>query len=416
MGGVLEGVLKEVEAGREWCVNVLKDMVSIPTVNPPGEHYGEFADLASQILRSIGMDVRVLEVPKDLVLKHYPECVEHPRYVVLGRAGRGGPVVQFNGHYDVVPPGGGWSRNPFSPTVSGGRLYGRGSVDMKGGIAASLLAVKSFLASINSFKGSVEVALVPDEEIGGRTGTGYLLNSGVSSPNYVVIGEPSGVNNIWIGHKGAVWAYVDIYGRQAHASTPWTGVNAFEYMVKIAGEFMKSYKPVVEGRRSSYKYSGGVGDRAVVTIGGDVRGGAKVNVVPGYYSFSIDRRVIPEEDVDSVEGELRDFINSLKGKFREVKVGLRVVNKFPPVVTSTNSGLVRVAAEAVRGITNSTPELTVCVGGLDMWYYSVRGVEVVAYGPGPVSNAHIADEFVSLKEVEEVAKVYATILYKLLTS
>ena len=125
----------------EWAISVLKKFIEIPTVNPPGERYGDFVSEASKVLEELGFSVEIHEVPKGVVEKYYPEYADHPRYIVIGRLGGGRPTIQFNGHYDVVPPGAGWSTDPFKPTIREGRLYGRGSVDMKGGIAASLLAL-----------------------------------------------------------------------------------------------------------------------------------------------------------------------------------------------------------------------------------------------------------------------------------
>jgi succinyl-diaminopimelate desuccinylase len=344
----------------EWGIKVLKDMVSIPTVNPPGERYQDFARYSKEVLESVGFSVRVYEVPADYVRRYYPDYANYPRYVVYGSYGEGSPVVHFNGHYDVVPAGSGWSRSPFEPVVDGGRLYGRGSSDMKGGIAAFLAAAKSFIES-GKFRGSIEVALVPDEEIGGESGTGYLVRELRARPDYVVIGEPSGSGVVWIGHKGAVWVTVGVHGRQAHGSTPWLGVNAFESMVKVAEGLMREYLPYLESRRSAYEYDDPRGARPTAMLGGEVRGGAKVNVVPGYYSFSIDRRVTPDEKLEDVEREVAEFVRRAASELpRDVKVEVKVVNRLPPALTDPNSRLVRVAKEAAKEVLGREPRATVC--------------------------------------------------------
>ncbi|RLE69573.1 MAG: succinyl-diaminopimelate desuccinylase [Thermoprotei archaeon] len=411
---MISRLLETLEGYREWALKVLSEMVSIPTVNPPGDKYEEFVEYAERVFRDLNMDVETFQVPKGYVAKHYPDYAEYPRYVVVGRMGSGKPVVQFNGHYDVVPPGSGWSRDPFKPLIEGGKLYGRGAVDMKGGIASILLAIKAFTETIESFQGSLEVALVPDEEIGGATGTGYLVEERVSKPDYAVIAEPSGVNSVWIGHKGAFWAFVEIYGRQAHGSTPWKGINAFEYMVRVAQRFMEDYKRLIERKSSYYEYEDPEGAKPTVTIGGEVRGGAKVNIVPGYYAFSIDRRVIPEESLEEVEKEFLEFVEELAREFREVRVKAKVRNKLPPAFTDPNSVLVRRMVEAVSEVTGRKPRLTVCLGGLDMHYYTEKGISAITYGPGPMDKAHISDEYVSIDELIKASKAYAILLYKLL--
>jgi len=399
----------------EWGIKVLRDMVSIPTVNPPGDRFRDFSYYAKEVLEGLGMRVDVIEVPRDYVARFYPDYAQYPRYIVLGRAGEGRPVFHFNGHYDVVPPGIGWSIDPFNPVVRDGRIYGRGVDDMKGGIAAFLTALKTFLEdSRGRFRGTVEVALVPDEEIGGETGTGYLVRELKVRPDYVIIGEPSSSEILWIGHKGAVWALVEVYGKQAHGSTPWLGVNAFEYMVRIADKIMREYKPLLYSRISRYEYEDSRGAKPTITIGGEIRGGAKVNVVPGYYAFSIDRRVTPDESLEEAEKELVEFIRRAASEYPEVRVEVKIVNRLPPALTDPNSEIVRTAREAARDVIGKEPRAVVCLGGLDMRYYTEAGIQTVTYGPGVLEAAHAADEYLTLEEFEKVSNVYYTMLKKVL--
>jgi len=400
----------------DWGVKVLKDMISIPTVNPPGERYEDFARYSKEVLEHLGFRVEVVRVPDDYVKRFYPDYASYPRYIVLARLGEGKPVLQFNGHYDVVPPGSGWTKKPFDPVIEDGKVFGRGADDMKGGIAAFLAAIKAFTDSGKRFKGSVEVALVPDEEIGGETGTGYLVRELRSRPDYVVIAEPSGSETIWIGHKGAVWAIVEVFGRQAHGSTPWLGVNAFEYMVILAHRLMNEYKPLLDSRKSRYEYDDPRGAKPTITIGGEVRGSVKVNVVPGYYAFSIDRRVTPEERVEDVEKEIINFVKKASADFPpDVKVNVKIVNRLPPALTDPSSHLVKVAKEAGKEVIGKEPRATVCLGGLDMRYYTEVGISTITYGPGVLGAAHMADEYITLSEFERMVKIYYRIMEKLLT-
>jgi len=408
----------ELEVARknvEWGVKILKDMISIPTTNPPGEGYQEFTRYSREVLEELGFTVRVLEVPREYVKKYYPDYADYPRYVVYGRYGEGTPTLQFNGHYDVVPPGSGWSKKPFEPVIEGGRLYGRGSSDMKGGIAAFLATAKSLIESGRSLRGGLEVALVPDEEIGGATGTGYLVRGIGTRPDYVIIGEPSGTGTVWIGHKGALWTMVEVYGRQAHGSTPWLGVNAFEYMVRVADKLIKEYIPSLEARKSSYEYDDPRGARPTVTLGGEIKGGAKVNIVPGYYSFSIDRRVTPEERLEDVEREIVEFVRKAASELpSDVRVEVRIINRLQPALTDPGSKLVKVAREAAREVLGTEPRTTICLGGLDMRYYTEVGVSTITYGPGQLGVAHIADEYIPLDEFERITYIYYLIAQKLL--
>ncbi len=400
----------------EWGVKILKDLVAIPTVNPPGEKYKEFAYYSKEVLESLGLKVEVIEVPKEYVSKHYPDYTSYPRYIVLGRVGEGGPVVHFNGHYDVVPAGSGWSVNPFEPVIKDGRIYGRGVDDMKGGIASFLTALKTLLEVERGFEGSIEVALVPDEEIGGVTGSGYLVEELKLRPDYVIIGEPSGSNTIWVGHKGAFWALIEVYGKQVHGSTPWLGINAFEYMIKIADRIIREYKPLLDARKSIYEYDDPKGAKPTINIGGEVRGGAKVNIVPGYYAFSIDRRVIPDEKLEDVEKEFLEYIEKVKLDYPEVKIKVVVTNRLPPALTDPNSKLALTAKEAGKEVLGFEPKTTICLGGLDMRFYTEKNIQTITYGPGVLGNAHIADEYLPLEEFNKMSEIYYLLLKKLLKS
>ncbi len=405
-----------LERNVEWGIKILRDMISIPTVNPPGEKYGEFARFSREVLEPLGFRVNVVEVPRNYVERHHPDYAQYPRYIILARYGEGRPVLHFNGHYDVVPPGSGWTRDPFNPVMEGGRVYGRGSSDMKGGIAAFLTAAKTAVESGRRLKGSIEVALVPDEEIGGMTGSGYLVREVGARPDYAVIGEPSGSGIIWVGHKGAVWILVEVFGKQAHGSTPWFGVNAFEHMVDVAQRFMREYAPSLEARRSPYEYDDPRGARPTVMIGGEVRGGAKVNVVPGYYAFSVDRRVVPEERIEDVKKEIAEFVEKISRELegRGVKVSLRVTNELMPALTDPNSEFVRTLKAVAEEVLRVGVKTTVCLGGLDMRYYTEVGVPTVTYGPGLLGLAHMADEYVPVEELEKTSHVYYSLIERLL--
>lgn len=413
----LKNIFERVDREFEWAIKILKDIISIPTVNPPGEHYGEFKDYVVEVLRDIGMDVHVYEVPRDYVSRHYPDYADKARYVIVARVGRGRPILQFNGHYDVVPPGRGWSRDPFKPHINDGRLYGRGAVDMKGGIAATLLATKAIVSLLGEPEnGSLEIALVPDEEIGGKTGTGYLVEY-LGVPDHTVIAEPSDANNVWIGHKGALWGFIEVHGKQAHGSTPWHGVNAFEYMARIVLDIIRDYAARLDSKRSAYDYGDPRAAKPTINLGGEVVGGAKINVVPGYYAFSFDRRLIVEERLEEVEKEIKELIERISAKYKQdgIKVGLRIVSKLEPALTSPDNILVKTVIDVGKSLGLNIKPI-VCVGGLDLHYYTSKGGIAIAYGPGPSDLAHQADEYVSLEELRTVAKVYAGLIKTLIYS
>ncbi|HHC19099.1 MAG TPA: ArgE/DapE family deacylase [Euryarchaeota archaeon] len=410
----IQEALREVDKKRDYAIKVLSKLISIPTVNPPGEKYKELTSYLRDLLSDIGVDARVIKVPKEVVRRYYPEYEEYDRYIVLAKVKNGdGKIFHLNGHYDVVPPGQGWGHDPFKPVIGNDKVYGRGASDMKGGIASMILTL-SVLAQREVFVGTVEASFTPDEEIGGRTGVYYMLESGLTKPDYAVVAEPSGIDNLWIGNKGNVWAIVEVFGKQAHGSTPWLGDNAFEKMVELAHLMIHELKPKIEAKKSHYPYEDPEGAKATINIGGNVDGGAKINVVPGYYSFTIDRRVIPEESAEEAEKELREFIEYAKSRIPDLKVKLKILSKSNAYVTDPDKPIVRVMNNAIREVVGREPKVTVCIGGLDTRYFQSSNIQAVTYGPGIPKVAHMANEYVRIADILTVSKVYIKAISQLL--
>ncbi len=409
-----EKIFKKIDESRDYYVKVLKDMVSIPTVVPPGEHYKDFADYAKDVLKEIGLDVTVVEVPKDYLEKHIPEMKDYPRYIVIGKLGKKEPILHFNGHYDVVPPGAGWKTDPFKPTIVDDKLYGRGASDMKGGIVSILTAVKAIIEAEAEINGTIEVSMTPDEEIGGICGANYMLEAGISKPNYCIIAEPSGYDRIWIGHKGVLWGEVTVYGKTAHASTPWLGVNAFEKMVNLAKKMISTLKPKVESKVTKYETDVPEGKRATIVLGSIVKGGVKINVVPDKVVFQFDRRVLPEENFEEAVKEIESVIEEAKQEDPELKAELKILFKAKPAAISPQSKLPSTLRDAVKEVIGREPRLTLSTGFLDSRFFVERGVETVTYGPGDLSQAHVANEYIELSKIPLASKVYALTILKML--
>ncbi|RLF17099.1 MAG: succinyl-diaminopimelate desuccinylase [Thermoprotei archaeon] len=412
----VEKAIRKIDSLKEDTIRILMKLIEIPTVNPPGEHYAEIASYLKESLTEVGIDTRVIKVPRDVVAKYYREYADYERYIVIARIKSGeGPIFHLNGHYDVVPPGQGWSFDPFKPIVRDDKVYGRGASDMKGGIASIITSLLALAEVEGAFSGIVEASFTPDEEIGGRTGVDYMLEAGITKPDYAIVAEPSGLNNVWIGNKGAVWAVVEVIGKQAHGSTPWLGTNAFEKMVELAYLMIKELKPKIESKKSKYPYEDPRGAMATINIGGKVEGGAKINIVPGFYSFTIDRRVIPEETADEAERELLEFIEYAKKKIPDLNVRLKILSKSDACVTKEDSQIVKAVSSSVEEIIHKKPSITVCIGGLDTRYFQTRGIQAVTYGPGIPKVAHMANEYVRISDVLTVSKVYVKTIGKLLS-
>jgi len=389
----------------ELARRILAGSIEFPTVL--GESYGDIVDFYREILSEHGVHVTIHRVPDEYVAKTLPREFnpDKPRYILLARLGTGEKVLQFNGHYDVVSPGEGWETPPFKPVIRDDKIYGRGSTDMKGGIASILLALISLAQEAREPGVIVEAALVPDEEIGGKTGTGYLVNELGSKPDYVVIAEPSGLDNIYIGHRGNVWGIIKVYGRQAHGSAPWLGDNAFEKMIVFAQEFLRRYRSEISRRRSSYTYEDENASQPTITPGGLLVAPGSINIVPGVSGFSIDRRLIVEERVEEVVDEIRRVVESVSSDLG-VEASFTLVEASPPAFTPPDHALTTKLSKAIGREIGVEPRRTICVGGLDLRYYTMKGIPAVAYGPGEVGLAHKANEYIKLSDVVRASRVY----------
>jgi succinyl-diaminopimelate desuccinylase len=409
-----------VRIDENYLVSVLKELISVPTVNPPGEKYEEMASVLERVLDDLGLSVEIIRVPDDIVVKYYPWAKGYPRFIVIARLGSGRPVLHFNGHYDVVPPGQGWSVDPFKPVIKDGKIYGRGSSDMKGGIAAVIAAVKALIdEGWRPEKGSIELAFTPDEEVGGETGVLYMLEKGLARPDYVIVAEPTTSSRIWIGSRGVVWARVKIHGKQAHGSAPWLGKNAFEAMSEIAVWLRRNYIPRLKERKTDLPMDDPRAAHPTLTMGGEVHGGAKTNIVPGYYEFSLDRRLIPGESPDDVAKELKEAVMRAARDTGILSEGFRVEvevqGKASAVWVDPKHPFVEKLVSVIREVLGVEPARTICIGGLDTRYYQERGIAALTYGPGALDVAHMPDEYAPISELVNVAKVYGVLAKTLLS-
>ncbi len=406
-----------------YARKLLERLVEIPTPNPPGENYEEAARLLGEELEKLGFSVEYIEVPEEYLDEHYPYKPLHrgkKRLIVYAKlvgdeeAARYN-ILQFNGHYDVVPPGEGWSGNPYRVWEDGGCLYGRGTSDMKAGIAAALAAMKAYLDEGNTPRGALEAVFVPDEETGG-IGTKYFLEKTGSEPSYVVIGEPTWRERVVVGHRGLLRGKIYVYGRQVHGSMPWRGENAFLHAARLALELVKRYTPVLLSRRMGMPVDS-PDPQAVypsLNLGGYAESlTRKENSVPGVFVFSVDRRIIPEEDPERVAEELREIVEETARSIG-VRAEPRIEHVIPPAVSPTDSPLVEAFRDCAWSEAGVKVEAAVSLIRSDATYYIRRGAHAVNYGPGDPEKAHVPDECVSLERLEETIRVYTCVLKKIL--
>ena len=322
-------VLAEAEAARDEIVAFAVEMIRIPTVNPPGARYRECAELIGLRLGAAGLDVEYVEA------EGRPEhTAEHPRVNVVGRGGAsgrgaasgqgaasGGPRLHLNGHFDVVPPGDGWTVDPFAGVVRGGRLYGRGASDMKSGIAAAVFAVEALRRAGVELAGAVDVSATVDEESGGFAGVAHLCETGVISGDhtaYAIIPEPFGPASVCLGHRGVYWFDIVARGRPAHGAMSHHGRSAIDDMGALLEAFRTRLGPELAARRSALPVVPAGSRRPSLNVnaieGGQAGAEPQSPCVAERCVATFDRRFIPEESFDDVRAEIARVVASVEAE------------------------------------------------------------------------------------------------------
>lgn len=388
---------------------LLASLIRIDTSNPPGRNYRRCVDFLEQQLVSLGIRTRIHEVPAEILEPTVPGCTEFPRYSLIGRQETGAAkTIHFNAHYDVVPAGPGWRSPPFEPEIREGWFYGRGTNDMKGSIAALLFALKAIRACGLTPAVNVEVAFVPDEETNSSLGTGYLIDRKLVNADYAVICEGGRENLVGCGHNGVLWMEVTVKGKSAHAARPHLGINAFEKAAALCLEF-ENYKARQSLR--SFTAPGGQVFHPPLTLGGETGSdaGSKINTIPNQFSFTIDRRVLPNETMDEVERDLRDFLHACTKKIPDLVLEIRKISSRPSSLVEGDHPLPQAFVTAAR---RHRPEIDVGItsGFTDMAFYANQA-EIPAIGYGVAGrNTHGVDECVSIDDLLTTAKIYASFL------
>jgi succinyl-diaminopimelate desuccinylase len=385
----------------------LQSLVRIPTVNPPGEYYEACVEVLDRHLRALGMQTQIVRVPDELVAQTLPDSAGYPRYNLIGRWDTGGrKTLHFNAHYDVVPVSGKWKHGPFNPVIDDGWMYGRGSEDMKGSIAALCAALQAVRDCAVTPKVNIEVSFTADEEVGGELGAGYIVRQGLVRPDFAIECEGGEKDTIGYGHNGVLWFRVAVHGKAAHAARPEKGVNAFEGAAAIVNA-IQPLKKTFARRRFTTK--GGKLMHPTINIGGvfGVGPGPKVNTVPAEAWFTIDRRIVPNEKLKDAEREVLAALRAAKTKAAKVKMDVDVFQRIDPCVSDAGSDFHEQFAQAVRAVRRKKPKFTVVQGFTDLhWFSHDLGLPGIGYGPSG-ENGHGVDERLKIAEMLKTAKVYA---------
>lgn len=369
---------------RARLVDRLGQLVRTPSENPPGEEAAAAA-LTSALCEDLGLDVEEHEV-------------EPGRPSVVARwRGSAGPTLCYCSHIDVVPSGdpGLWSRDPYSGAIEDGRMHGRGSSDAKGPCAAALEAVAILRTSGWEPHGTLELALVADEETMGFKGAGYLVEQKVLDPDVAIVGEPTSLRVVR-AQRGASWFRLTTRGVAGHGSAPERGINAIKHMAEVVLH-LEDTLPVV-----SHPLLGG----PTINVG-TIRGGEKVNIIPAGCMVEVDRRTVPGETKESVIAGIEKAIAAARRRFPDLGADLELAFFAEPFEVAADAPVVAAAVEATRVVTGSDVDVIGFRGASDARFLFETGCDVIVWGPGDITLAHTAHESIDLVELENGALAYA---------
>ncbi len=409
-------LLHGIDARTDDLVALTADLIRFPTVNPPGEAYRPCAEYIAERLKKRGFETELVRgegTPGD--------NDRYPRVNVVARFdGRTpGPTVHFNSHIDVVEAGEGWTVDPFAGVVKDGRVYGRGACDMKGGLAASIIAVEAFMDAYPDFPGAIEISGTVDEESGGFGGVAYLASKGYFSKpkvDHVIIPEPLNKDRICLGHRGVWWAEIETLGEIAHGSMPFLGDNAVRHMGAVLAAFEADLFPALDKKQTSMPVVPDGARRSTMNInsihGGqteDFRPGLPSPNVPDSCRLTIDRRFLLEERIDEVKREVTDILDRLKRERARFDYRIRDVMEVQPTMTERDAPVVKAVAEGIMQVFEREPAYVISPGTYDQKHVARIGhlFDCIAYGPGILDLAHRPDEWVGIDDMVQSAKVMA---------
>ncbi len=406
--------IREYLAGRrEDAVRFLAELVKVPSDNPPGD-CAPHARRAAELLEGLGFTVERQPVPEALVRANgMQSCVN---LIVRRRFGTGGPTIACNAHGDVVPPGLGWTFDPYGAEIKDGTMYGRGVAVSKSDFATyafALLALQAAAKSGAALNGTIELHFTYDEEAGGEIGPQWLLEQGLSKPDFgISAGFAYGITT---AHNGALHLEVEVIGKSAHAARPDTGDDALEAATGMLADLYaqrqtyRTHKSQVEGIESP------------TLVVGLIEGGINTNVVPDNVKFRIDRRIIPEENAEEVERELTTQIMASAARLPGISCKVRRILLAKPFVPIPGQEkLVAALQRNAREVFGTDIRPHGVPIYTDARHYSARGIPTVLYGAGPrtllEANGHRADEKLKLEDLYQATDVVALTFLDLLSA
>ena len=380
---------------KKELVDLTIQLIQIPTENPPGNEKGA-AKLLKPFLSKMGFKIKTALSPKG-----------RWNLIAEKRWGKGGRTLIFNGHLDVVPAGNPsqWKYPPFQGKLRRGKIYGRGSSDMKSGIASFLQALSTIERSkIPLHQGAVLLHLVSDEESHGHQGMGFLAQRELIQGDAALVGEPTDLQPV-IAQKGALWLRIFTIGKSAQGSRPHLGVNAVGKMMKLIDRFnsipLKKEHPLL--------------GKPTFNIG-TIRGGTKINIVPDGCEVEVDRRMLPGENKVKAWGEIREILESLRLEDPLFRYRMEEIDFAEPSEVNPEEEIVRIGVEAIQEVTGKKPPPSGFSGFTDSRFYINQcHIPTLILGPGGTDQSHTTDESVKADALVHAAHIYALIILEFLS-
>jgi succinyl-diaminopimelate desuccinylase len=417
----LDVLSQRIDDKRDDLIALTQDLIRMPTINPPGEFYDDCVHYLGQRLHQRGFEVeyyRAEGAPGD--------SDRYPRMNVVARhQGSSGPCVHFNSHIDVVAVGNGWQQDPFAAKLVGDRIYGRGACDMKGGLAASVIAVEAYLELNPQHAGAIEISGTADEESGGYGGVAYLAEQGIMARpriDHVIIPEPLDKDRVCLGHRGVWWAEIETMGHIAHGSMPFDGDCAVRHMAAVMARMERDLFPLLASKRTQMPVVPEGAKQSTLNIN-SIHGGAGEDfdglpapLVPDSCRMIIDRRFLIEEDLQVVKQEVIQLLDGLKQERERFDYAVRDLFEVIPTMTAEDAPVVTAVARAIEQILDKPATMVVSPGTYDQKHIDRIGKlsNCIAYGPGILTLAHQPDEYVEVQDMIDSAKVMGIALHNLL--
>jgi len=397
-----------VDAHFDEEVRFLQELVRVPTDTPPGNN-APHAVRTAELLQGFGLEAEAHPVPAQAVQDYGMQSITN--LIVRREYGGDGPRIALNAHGDVVPPGDGWTHDPYGAEIDNGSLYGRAAAVSKSDFASFTFAVRALEAIAKPTRGAVELHFTYDEEFGGLLGPGWLLAQGLTRPDLLIAAGFS--YEVVTAHNGCLQMEVTVHGKMAHAAIPSSGVDALQGAVALLNAL---YAQNAQYRKITSQVPGI--SHPYLNVG-RIEGGTNTNVVPGKVSFKLDRRMIPEENAAEVEAGIRRIIEETAASRPGIRVdikrlllanSMRPLPGAQPLVQAIQQHGEAVFGEPIPAM--GTPLYT------DVRLYAEAGIPGVIYGAGPrtvlESHAKRSDERVVLEDLRRATKVIARTLADLL--